>query len=151
MALLAHYFHLKPWDVERLTEAQVQMYLSQVNHIRLMDHMPHLSYAYSKYSDEAIEKMIAESGRPADPESLRSRGWRLFIRQYQTDSEEAEQQAAAEALPLSQAAAAAFVRMVETGELTRSYPLGSLWWRLKVLPIWPRLLATADQAAESPQ
>ena len=94
MALLAHYFHLKPWDVERLTESQVQMYLSQINHIRLTDHMPHLSYAYSKYDDEAIAKMLSDSDTPPDPNSLRSRGWRVFIRNYQTDSEEAEQQAA---------------------------------------------------------
>ena len=151
MALLAHHYGFGPWDVERLSERQVDMYLSQIGFLRLMDHMPQLQANFGQLNEEARLKLIAEAGQKPDPDSVDARAWRIFIRNYQTESEEAEQQAAAQALPLSQGAAAAFVQMIETGELTRDFALGSLWWRLKVLPIWLRLLATADQAAESPR
>ena len=143
MALMANLFHFKPWDVARLTPVQLQMYLAQSGGVRLMQALPALQANFAQLDEEARQKLIADADKPPDPESLDARAWRVFIRSYQTDSEEAEKIVTAQALPISQGAAAAFVNMVETGELTR-LTIGSLLWRLTVSPIWARLLVTAD-------
>lgn len=144
MALMAHLFHFKPWDVARLSPVQLQMYLAQSGGVRLMQALPQLQANFAQLDEEARQKLIADADKPSDPQSVGSQAWRVFIRQYQTDSEEAEQAQTAQALPLSRGAAAALVGMVETGELTRDYAIGSLLWRTAVSPIWARLLITAD-------
>ena len=144
MALLANVYGLKPWDVARLTETQIKMYLDQSGGVRLMQALPQLQANFSKLDEEARQKLVDTANKKSDPESLDARAWRVFIRSYQTDSEEAEKVVTAQRLPISQGAAAAIVRMVETGELTREYAIGSLLWRTKIMDIWQQLLITAE-------
>ena len=119
------------------------MYLEQSGNIRLMDSMPTLTYSFSKYDEEARQKLIDTANIPPNPDSRDAQAWRIFIRSYQTDAEEAEKAVTAEALSISAGAAAALVAMVETGELTRDYGLGSLCWRTRIMPVWHGLLAAA--------
>ena len=142
MAIMAHLYGFKPWDVERLSEVQLQMFLAQAGYIRLMDHMPHLTYAFSKYDDKAIDQLLADADKEPDPTSKRSRAWRVYIRQYQTDADDAQKTATAEPLNIDPNAAEQIVRWVESGEMSRT-PIGSAAW-LQVMPIWDRLTATAD-------
>ena len=142
---LAAVYGFRPWDVEGMSEVQVKMYLDGSGSALLMKALPQLQANFAQLDEEARRKLIADADKPSDPQSVDSRAWRVFIRNYQTDSEEAEKVAAAERLPLSRGAAAAIVNMVESGELTREYDMGSFFWRLKISPIWKSLLSTADQ------
>lgn len=143
MAVLAHYYGFKPWDVMKLSREQVDMYLAQTGMIRLARDMAQLTYHFGKLQDEDIQKMIDTASEKAEPDSLRARGWRVFIRQYQTDSAEAEKAQAAEVLPMRPETAAAIVAWVEFGDQSRA-PDGSRIWREDIMPLWPRLCATAD-------
>ena len=142
---LAAVYGFGPWDVERMTEGQIQMYLEGSGAALLMKALPTLQYSFSKYDDEARQKLIDTAETPPDPNSVSARAWRIFTRNYQTDAEEAEKAAAVERLPISRGAAAAIVAMVETGELTRDYGMGSLMWRTRVMGIWHALIATAQE------
>ncbi len=144
MVQMAAVYGFKPWDVLALTEDQLTMYMRGIGPARLMRDLPALQAMFGKLDDKAIEKLIAEAAQKADPNSLRSRGWRVFIRQYLSDQEEADQVVQAAPVGLSVGAAAALVGLVETGELMK-YPNGSLMWRLRLLPIWKNLLATLPE------
>ena len=141
---LAAVYGFRPWDVEGMSEVQVKMYLDGSGSALLMKALPQLQANFAQLDEEARRKLIADADKPSDPQSVDSRAWRVFIRNYQTDSEEAEKVAAAERLPLSRGAAAAIVNMVESGELTREYDMGSFFWRLKIMNIWQNLIQTSQ-------
>ena len=140
---LAAVYGFRPWDVERMSEDQIQMYLEGSGAALLMKALPTLQYSFGKFDDEARQKLIDTADHPPDPNSVGARAWRIFTRNYHTDAEEAEKAVSAERLPISRGAAAAIVAMVETGELTRDYGMGSLFCRTLVMGIWHALIATS--------
>jgi hypothetical protein len=144
-AVLAHFYGFKPWDVERLTEMQIQMYMENVGYIRFLEQVAQLQYAFGKLQDEDIEKMLSSAATPPDPNSLRARGWRAFVASYNAMDDDAAREDTAPALrlKLSPGAAKALADMVSSGELTR-YPNGSVLWRMRIQPIWASLVATAN-------
>ena len=144
MVQLAAIYGFRPWDVERLSEQQLTMYLRGIPSARLLRDLPMLQYSYSKVSDEGVAQILEDAARPTDPTApptLRQQGWRAFIRSYLTESEEAQAEISAPALKLSPAAAQALVSFAGS-ELMR-YPTGSLFWRLRLAPKWDGLLAAA--------
>ena len=148
MVRLAAVYGFRPCDIEAFSEEQVQMYLEGSGAALLMKALPMLQYSFSKYDEEARQKLIDTANIPPNPDSRDAQAWRIFIRSYQTDAEDAEKAVTVEALSISAGAAAALVAMVETGELTRDYGLGSLMWRTKIMTLWPRLLASAAQGVQ---
>lgn len=150
LAVLAHFYGFRPWEVERLTEAQVEMYLSNVGYIRFLRDLATLQYSYSKLDDEAVGKMLETASRPPDPNSLRARGWRHFVQAYNAlDDEEArEATVQAQRLPIRPETAEAIVQWVEFGEMSRG-PDGARVWREDIFPLWNSLVATAAPANQA--
>ena len=144
MALLAAVYGFRPWDVARLTPQQIEMYLEQSGSIRLMQALPQLQANFGKLDEEARLKLIAEAGKSHDPTTVDARAWKIFVRNYQTDREEVEKVQQAEALTISAGAATALVAMIESGELTRDFAMGSLMWRTRIMSRWHGLLAAAQ-------
>lgn len=145
MALMAHLYHMGPWDVERLTEGQLQMYMEQSGHIRLLDHLPMLQANFGQLNEEARLKLIADADKKPDPESVDARAWRIFIRTYQTEQEAAKTAHAAPPLPIHPETAEAIIKWVELGEMSKG-PDGARVWREDLFGsgLWDRLLATAE-------
>ena len=120
------------------------MYLSGLGATRLVRDLPMLQYHFGKIDDEGLEKLIAEADKPLNPNApptLRQRGWRVFIRNYVQDGDEADAAMQAEKLPMSVLGATALADFISSGEL-HQYPTGSVLWRLRLLPLWERLKAT---------
>lgn len=146
LSVLAHFYGFRPWEVERLTEAQLGMYLENIGYLRFLRDLAQLQYAFSKMDDDGINKMLAEASKPSDPNSLRARGWRHYVQSYNALDDEDARDATAPAavLAMRPETAAAIVSWVESGEMSRA-PDGARVWREDIFSLWQSLLATEAQ------
>ena len=143
-ALICHYYHLKPWELDDLTDEQRDTLLSRVGLIRYYNDLPVLQAQFAKIDEEGIEKIISGSTDPKA--SRRALAWEIYaLRPYGLLVEsDAASEAVSPLASISPEAAEGIVQWVESGDLYK-LPEGAMVWRLSLLGIHKQLLARAEQ------
>lgn len=149
-ALLVHYYHLKPWELDDLTDEQRDTLLSRVGLIRYYNDLPYLQKMFGGLDDEGIEKILnpppqdAEAKFKAERKSL---AWDLFaLRQYGLLAEvSTDAQTVTPLASLSPEAAEGIVLWWSPGGGLYDLPEGPLIWREILLPLHKQLVARAAQ------
>ncbi|WP_407543774.1 hypothetical protein Q0M94_28240 (plasmid) [Deinococcus radiomollis] len=143
---MASLYHFGPDAVANLTETQLSMYMENSGAIRLLRDMPQLAANFAQLDKEARQKLIDEAETPPDPNSLDSRAWKVFIRNYQTAREEAaEVETITPLSSLSPEAAEGIVQWWSPGGGLYDLPEGPMIWREHLMPIYRALTARAAQ------
>lgn len=138
---MAAFYGYKRWEVDELSDEEVNMYLKELKYIRFLRDYPSLRYAFSKLDKEAREEML----KPATgPEAHDTRAWEKFIAVYMDQQEEEAE--VVRPLQIHPDTAEAIVSWIEAGELSTS-PHGADVWRIHIAPLWKRLLATLPPPA----
>jgi len=144
MAMLAHLYGFRPWDVARLTPEQLEMYIENSGFVRLQRDMPQLTASFAKLDADARQKLVNDEGKDPDPNSIDQRAWRVFTKSYRTVEAEPEQEAATPLASLSPEAAEGIVQWWESGDLYK-LPEGGLIWRTQLVGIHKQIQARAAQ------
>ena len=151
ISLLSALYHIRPWEVERLTDAQIEMLMENSGYIRHIRDLPMLQYQFSKLDDKAVSELVedfeaqerdkaaAESAgrqyKAPVKNSVRARGWQIFALFPYGLLEDAETQTAY--LSMSAACAEGIARLVEQ----RKCPDRA--WRGQIGPHWDAITALA--------
>lgn len=109
--MLTHFYHLKPWEIPRLTASQLYAYTSQVGFIRYLRDLPEREYHFSKMGAEgwkALAEMDPDDEATPDPIQVRAR--RRFYAAYDLPEHQS---------PVPVLAAVELVRAIDAGRAPR--------------------------------
>lgn len=121
-----------------LTDAQVEMLVAEWGFVRHMRDQAQLRYAFSKFSDEDCEKMVARRRAKEAPNLMRDMAWELFAyAPYGLLDGTEDSVPASQPIPgMAQETADAICKWWERGDCPD-------WAWLQVLPFAQRIVATA--------
>jgi hypothetical protein len=94
ISILCAEYGIKPWEVGKLTNEQIEMLMTNYGYIRHVRDLPMLNYHFGKMDDEGAAKMVSEYNeakakqkkaeqegrvyRPPKGDSIRNMAWKIF-------------------------------------------------------------------------